>query len=274
MRPETEFRAALELVAAGLNDCEISRRLDIPRGTIRDWRHAAEKNPGHRTVHATGERSYSLALANPNSGDVCDGTCDARFYAVQDRGAYFYLLGQYLGDGYIASAKRGAFKLRISCSWDYPDILVETADAMAVVCGGVSPSIVDRGGCSDTAMSWKHWPCVFPQHGPGRKHERPIVLEDWQRPSTPADHGELIRGLMHSDGCRFINPVLRRLGNRTRRYEYVRYVFTNASPDIRAILCASLDALDIEWAMMNERNVSIARRESVLAMEAIVGLKS
>ena len=30
--------AALQLIAAGVNDCEISRRLDIPRTTVRDWR--------------------------------------------------------------------------------------------------------------------------------------------------------------------------------------------------------------------------------------------
>jgi hypothetical protein len=27
---------------------------------------------------------------------------------------------------------------------------------------------------------WTRWPEVFPQHGRGRKHERPIVLEPWQ----------------------------------------------------------------------------------------------
>ena len=26
----------------------------------------------------------------------------------------------------------------------------------------------------------KHWPCLFPQHGPGRKHTRKIELEQWQ----------------------------------------------------------------------------------------------
>lgn len=274
MRPETEFRAALELVSQGLNDCEISRRLDIPRGTIRDWRHAADKNPGHRTTRATGKRSHSIAVASTNVGGPCDGTCRARQFAMQDRSAYFYLLGQYLGDGYIATGKRGVFKLRISCSWDYPDILVETADAMAIVCGGLRPSIVDRGGRSDTAMSWKHWPCVFPQHGPGRKHERPIFLADWQQPRSREDHVELVRGLMHSDGCRFINPVRRTSKAGTKCYEYVRYVFTNASEDIRAILCVSLEALEIEWSQMNARNISVARKASVERMEVIVGPKS
>jgi len=25
------------------------------------------------------------------------------------------------------------------------------------------------------------WPVLFPQHGPGRKHLRPIILEPWQK---------------------------------------------------------------------------------------------
>jgi hypothetical protein len=25
------------------------------------------------------------------------------------------------------------------------------------------------------------WKCLFPQHGAGAKHQRPIVLEEWQR---------------------------------------------------------------------------------------------
>lgn len=38
MHPPHVRAAALALVDQGLNDCEISRRLGIPRGTIRDWR--------------------------------------------------------------------------------------------------------------------------------------------------------------------------------------------------------------------------------------------
>lgn len=68
--------------------------------------------------------------------------------------------------------------------------------------------------------------------------------------------------------------MVRRLKDGPKRYEYVRYVFTNASDDIRSILCTSLDALDIEWKMMNDRNVSIARKASVAAMETIVGPKT
>jgi hypothetical protein len=36
----------------------------------------------------------------------------------------------------------------------------------------------------------QEWPLVFPQHGPGRKHTRRILLTDWQRSaveSSPSD---------------------------------------------------------------------------------------
>ena len=38
---------------------------------------------------------------------------------------------------------------------------------------------VQRTGMTEVKSYSKHWPCLFPQHGPGRKHGRPIVLEEW-----------------------------------------------------------------------------------------------
>src|SRR3546814_15577428 len=38
----------------------------------------------------------------------------------------------------------------------------------------------------------------FPQHGPGRKHERPIVLEPWQVGIVEAHPAAFLRGLFHS----------------------------------------------------------------------------
>jgi hypothetical protein len=49
-------------------------------------------------------------------------------------------------------------------------------------------------------VSWKHWPCLFPQHGPGRKHERTLPLGDWQRDNIETHLGDFLRGLFHSDG--------------------------------------------------------------------------
>lgn len=60
-------------------------------------------------------------------------------------------------------------------------------------------------------MGWHHWPCLFPQHGPGRKHERPIVLEHWQREIVEQHPGPFLRGLFHSDGCRVTDWTRSRL---------------------------------------------------------------
>jgi hypothetical protein len=51
VRSQEEVVTVLELVRAGLNDCEISRRTGIPRGTIRDWRRGRTPNFERRNKH-------------------------------------------------------------------------------------------------------------------------------------------------------------------------------------------------------------------------------
>jgi hypothetical protein len=43
---------------------------------------------------------------------------------------------------------------------------------------GVSNSVgrTAKIGCTEVASYSKHWICLFPQHGPGRKHDRRIEL--------------------------------------------------------------------------------------------------
>lgn len=116
----------------------------------------------------------------------------------------------------------------------------------------------------------KAWPCLFPQHGPGMKHTRRIRLADWQRELCDRHVRVLLRGLIHSDGCRHSNRV--RVGG--REYEYPRYTFSNASGDIRGIFCDACDMLGVEWRRMNARNISVARRESVAVLDRFVGPKA
>jgi hypothetical protein len=85
----------------------------------------------------------------------------------------------------------------------------------------------------EVGISSKQLRCLFPQHAPGRKHERRIVL---------------LRGLIHS-----------------------RYNFSNRSDDIRRIFCHTCDELGIEWRVMNWWDISVARRESVARLDEFVG---
>ena len=50
-----------------------------------------------------------------------------------------------------------------------------------------------------------HLACLFPQHGAGKKHERPILLEDWQQPWSSEAPWAFLRGFIRSDGCAFVN---------------------------------------------------------------------
>jgi hypothetical protein len=126
-------------------------------------------------------------------------------------------------------------------------------------------SRVAKVGCTEVGSHSKHWPCLFPQHGPGKKHQRKIELTVWRQQLVDQDPRPLIRGLLHSDGCRVLNWV-----NGT---PYPRYHFTNVSADIRGIFERACDQLGIEWRANNRWSLSVARLGSVALLDGFVGPK-
>ena len=130
-----------------------------------------------------------------------------------DESAYAYLLGLYLGDGHIARGRRGVYVLSIACSDDWPGLLGTARRAMSAVMPASSVCCVQQPLCTAVKSYSKHWPCLFPQHGPGRKHHRKIELDQWQFVIAQKYPGELARGLFHSDGWRGVNRVRRRLAS-------------------------------------------------------------
>ena len=116
---------------------------------------------------------------------------------------------------------------------------------------------------------WKCWPCLFPQHGRGRKHHRAIELAAWQREIVDAQPGFFLRGLIHTDGWRGVN----RVRVKGHDYEYPRYQFSNRSDDIRRLFCEACDCLGIEWRPWTRYHVSVARRASVAVLDRYVGPK-
>jgi hypothetical protein len=123
----------------------------------------------------------------------------------------------------------------------------------------------NRQGCADVYSNSKHWPCLLPQHGPGLKHGRAIVLLAWQRLIVDRFPAPLLRGLIHSDECRVPNKVNGR--------EYPRYEFSNASSDILSLFARACDLLDVQWRPRGPRTVSVARRASVLRLDQFIGPK-
>jgi hypothetical protein len=159
----------------------------------------------------------------------------------------------------------------IYCTAVYPGIIEECAAAMAATVPGGSVVRQRRPGVVALSMYSKHWPCLFPQHGPGMKHQRSIVLEPWQRTIALEEHADrFVRGLIHSDGWRGMNPAR---GASGKRYVYSRYQFSNRSSEIRQLFVDACDALGIESRQMNRWNVSVNKRASVAKLDVLVGPK-
>ena len=154
----------------------------------------------------------------------------------------------------------------------YPDIIEESRDALrAVGPEGNRVGLHRRRAsrCVDISMYWKHWPWLIPQHGPGPKHQRKIELAEWQRQIVDQHHMSLLRGLIHSDGCRYVAHE-RKAG---RHRWSVRYSFANVSADIKALFCRSCDAVGVQWTA-TAKQISVYRRDSVALLDTFVGPKS
>ena len=167
-----DFSAAKQMLAAGMSAGAAARELGIPRGTIQRWRHRSQP---------------------PVSAIVASR---AQAWSISDPDAYCYLFGAYLGDGTISQLSAQSWALRIVNDRRYQSVSAEILVAMRTIFPGANarmwPSYREK---SDT-LEVIH-PAIaraFPQHGPGRKHTRPIVLADWQRALTHAHPAALIRG--------------------------------------------------------------------------------
>ena len=130
-----------------------------------------------------------------------------------------------------------------------------------------------KQGCTEVLSTSKHWPCLFPQHGPGRKHTRKIELADWQRDIVDRCPGDFARGLFHSDGYRGVNRVCRRWDGAEHWYEYPRYLFVNNSADILRLCGETLDRLGAEWRFSKPNTISVARKQAVARLDEFVGAK-
>ena len=185
---------------------------------------------------------------------------------------YAALLGFYLGDGCLSHAPRTT-ALRVSCDRVYPGIISDVEHCIGAVHPVRSIHRVLVPGAIVVQNSWKHWPCLFPQHGPGRKHERPIVLASWQDEIVAAHPWDFLRGLLHSDGARVNNWATQVVAGERRRYDYPRWQFVNASEDILGLCTSTLDLVGVPWRRSGRRTVSVSTRAGVAELDEHVGVK-
>jgi RNase P subunit RPR2 len=245
------FDRAMALLKRGTSVRGTARQVGVSRSAVRYW--AANGRP--RTKQPTFETARRVAE-----------TLDHRRYS--------YLLGMYLGDGCISHLVRTT-ALVISHDSQYEAIIDECADCLAAIAPGTVRRQTRQDGSVLLVACWGGWPILFPQHGPGKKHERRIELVDWQKEITCRFTREFIRGLIHSDGSRCMNRFSVKLpSGRVGRYAYPRYFFTNYSKDIQRIFCEHCELLGIRWTQSNPRNISVSHRDSVALLDQFVGPKA
>jgi hypothetical protein len=234
----------------GLGARRIAKRLDLPVATVRDW--LAGRVPKHSL-----DGSVTTTCIR----------CGWPEHQFDELGSdYAYLFGLYLGDGSIATHRRAVYKLRVTLDVAYPRIIESAADAMrSVRSGRVTVTRRRREQCVDVSSYWKCWPCLLPQHGPGPKHQRDICLSDWQVPIVDRWPEELLRGLIQSDGCRFINTG--------RNWICPRYMFAQKSDDIRKIFCDACDRIGVHWTKSGPDKIYISRKVDVAHLDTFVGPK-
>ena len=237
---------AQELLAAGLSLSDCSRKTGVARSTLRAWRDHGFGTRSHECPHCDGD-----ALPFPD---------------------YAALFGYYLGDGCVSEARR-CFVLRISCDAAHPGIVADVHALVGRFHPAAATHVVPAPGCLVVQKGWTHWPCLLPQHGPGPKHARPIVLEDWQRTILEGHPAPFLRGLFHSDGSRVANRVHRMVAGELKHYVYPRWQFVNYSADIRELCCWALDLVDVPWRQSNRHHISVSTRAGVARLDDLIGLK-
>ena len=178
---------------------------------------------------------------------------------------YAELLGLYLGDGHIVRlARTSRFRLFLDSRHSQ---IVDESKALMERCfpyNAVGAQLGHEGRMTVLSVHSSHLPCLFPQHGRGMKHLRPIRLEHWQQQIVDRAPWTFLRGCIRSDGCTFIN--------RTGRYEYLSYSFCNHSSDILDLFAATCETVGVQYRRY-PRDIRIYRRPSVALLEANVGLK-
>lgn len=112
--------------AEGASIAAIHRELGPSRWSIHNW----ILDPSGALAERSGDRCFVCA------GQPCENS-----------EAYAYLLGQYLGDGYLVTTVRIP-RLRVACADSYPIIADEVDTAMSTLSGNSAGSVRSIG-CSD-----------------------------------------------------------------------------------------------------------------------------
>lgn len=199
---------------------------------------ARDLNVDHSTVHYWIKNGFTSSRNSGRLPDV-DEIIDI---CKSNPSHYSYILGSYLGDGHIVKAGRSQ-KLTIYNDSRYSCIIKDQSNALQVLFpkNKIGNYKQLTSNCMEVMVHNISIPLMFPQHGPGKKHARDISLHDWQWDIVWEEPECFIKGLIDSDGCRYIHKQT----IKGKTYAYPMYSFTNKSLDIINMYIRVMAKLDI-----------------------------
>jgi hypothetical protein len=267
MRSLVEQRSIYRMWKDGVPYRITKKKLGIPRCTVKDWykRFDSGKYP-----------NWQQEMVSKTIGESPCGFDSLLPHQLFDRAAYAFVLGNYLGDGYISCQKNGVYKLRIFQTAKYTGLIELQAKILQRILPENKVSVViqkgKRAGCTVIQVHSKLLGDLFPHLGKGMKWQRKIRLRSWQKKIVAEYPKEFIRGLMFSDGCRYANTV--------DGTDYVTYSFSQRSVDICRLFiwaCRLVGILHYRYASRGDNNpqksIVISQRPEVELMDGFVGAK-
>jgi hypothetical protein len=248
-------KEAFELLEEGYNNSQIARTINVPRRTVVDW--------------FKFDKSYVPVYGR----DFIRNHIDVSSFLKEDElrvKCYSYILGMYLGDGYISNTK-GKFRIRITLDSKYPELNEYVRKSLNVIFPENKASIYKRRNqnCVDVSLWSRNLPAFFPQHGKGKKHNRKIELSTWQ--FDMLDWTQFWKGLFHSDGCFYTQH------DKRDDYEYEHFVFSNMSEDISRLFqtCCTMHGIHFTSTITKSGlfKTCIYKQEEVKLLKHLIGTK-
>lgn len=278
-QPDDIVKAIFEQHAAGVSGRQIAHNLNISIDESRKYILLMKE-------HAL-KTSDELIAFVANFTKTKNEALNIKTYSIDEQEeAYAYMLGMYLGDGYIVQMPR-TYALRIACDYKYPKIIEKVTKYMQILfpknkVNYFTSYYNNKPSCTEVKIYNNGIPKKFPQHGIGKKHERPIVLESWQKVIVDKYPKLFLCGLFESDGCRYESKIKRK--NSEQYYTYWNYNFSNVSLNITNLVLDKLKKLNISYRLQHKYKntnencekqyvVTISKKTDVAFMDTFIGPK-
>lgn len=249
-----QIEEVLRLFEDGKSKMEISRMTGINRRTLTDW-----ISP-----------KYIRKTDNPRNSYQPITDFNEYLDTEEKRKAYAFILGVYLCDGHICTSKLlRAPALRLTNDIKYIKNTQEWIDNISVLLPENSINKHRHSKCNANLITVYSRKLVdlFPQHGPGKKHQRKLELAEWQRTIINKYPSEFLRACFQSDGCIY---TLKNGG----RY----YSFSNMSEDIMDWFLSALSSIGINKQKTRSVKskifiVQISKKSDVEILQSIIAYK-